>query len=255
MQSFRLLLLVLVCASPATAADPAARARELPYLRCIMPESLTEYAHVEVPGIENIAIKGNGDDAYLGLHLYPGQKKLHGGIRAEVSVDYPYTAGETVRYAWRLMVPKGFISDAPKNRWWIVGQWHDQPDVGRGETWEGFASRSPPVLLGLGEMNGRIGIGIAYGLNQDQKFGPLYLESDKWHSVTVEIRWSRKGDGTASFFLDDMSKPAAVAKGPNMHNDWQHYLKIGMYRHPEIQTDNWLYVDNLEITKVSAEAR
>jgi hypothetical protein len=28
-----------------------------------------------------------------------------------------------------------------------------------------------------------------------------------------------------------------------------------MYRHPEIQTDNWLYVDNLEITKVSAEAR
>jgi len=34
-----------------------------------------------------------------------------------------------------------------------------------------------------------------------------------------------------------------------MHNDFQHFLKLGMYRHPEIETDNWIYVDDLQITK------
>ena len=33
-----------------------------------------------------------------------------------------------------------------------------------------------------------------------------------------------------------------------MQNAYQNYLKIGMYRHPGIQTDNWLYFDDLEIT-------
>jgi len=49
-----------------------------------MPEDLLPVANVEVAGIENIAILGEGADAHLGLHLFPGQKKRNGGIRAEV---------------------------------------------------------------------------------------------------------------------------------------------------------------------------
>ena len=49
-------------------------------------------------------------------------------------------------------------------------------------------------------------------------------------------------------FLDDMTQPAAVIDGPNRHNDFQHYLKLGMYRHSEIVTDNWIYLDDLTIT-------
>lgn len=213
-----------------------------------MPEDLLPYAHVEVPAVENVTILGDGPDKHLGLHVFSGQKKLNGGIRAEVSVDYPHRQGDTVRYAWRFMVPKGFVSDAPKNRWWIIGQWHDQPDKNRNESYDGFPSRSPPVLISLGELQGRPGLGLAYGQDQSQKLGPIFIEPGKWHSIAVIIHWSLKADGKATFFLDDMSKPVASAEGPNMHNDYQHYLKLGMYRHPEIQTDNWIYIDDLKIS-------
>jgi hypothetical protein len=245
----RILATLLLLTSCGRSADPAAREKELSYLRAVVPEDLLEFAHVEVPAIENIAIMGEGAAQHLGLHVFPGQKKLNGGIRAEVSVDYPCKQGDTVLYAWRFMVPKGFVSDAPKNRWWIIGQWHDQPDRARGESWDGFASKSPPVLLALGELQGKLGIGIAYGPDQSQKHGPIFIEPGKWHSIAVEIHWSQKADGKATFFLDDMTKPVATATGPNMHNDFQHFLKLGMYRHPEIETDNWIYVDDLKITK------
>lgn len=248
-QNLRILFIVLLLPCCGRGADPAAREKELTFLRCIMPDDLLKFSHVEVPAVENIAIVGEGAAQHIGLHVFPGQKKLNGGIRAEVSVDYPCKQGDTVRYAWRFMVPKGFASDAPKNRWWIIGQWHDQPDRERGESWDGFASKSPPVLLGLGELQGKLGIGIAYGPDQSQKHGPIFIEPGKWHSIAIEIRWSQKTDGKTTFFLDDMTQPAATATGPNMHNDFQHFLKIGMYRHPEIATDNWIYVDDLKITK------
>jgi len=244
-------ILLLVLGAPClVAADPAAREKELVYLRCLMPEVLLPYAHVEVPAVENISIEGEGGDSHLALRVFPGQKKLNRGIRAEVSVDYPHQAGETVRYAWKLMLPPGFKSDSPQNRWWIIGQWHDQPDTTRGESWEDFPSKSPPVLIGLGELNGKPGIGLNYGLDQSQKRGPFFLELGKWHQFAVVIHWSQKADGKASFFLDDMTTPIAVMEGPNRLNDFQHFLKLGMYRHPEIATDNWIHLDDLEITPV-----
>lgn len=244
----RLLAVLLLLTSCGPDADPQAREKELGYLRTVMPDHLLPYAKVEVPTLENIAIKEEGTNKYLGLHVYPGQQKLHGGIRAEVSVDYPFQQGDTVKYAWRFMVPKDFKSDAPRNRWWIIGQWHDQPDESRGETWDGFVSRSPPVLISIGELEGKLGLGIAYGPDQSQKHGPIFMEPGKWHAITAIIHWSLKADGKASFFLDDMTQPVAVTEGANMHNDYQHYLKLGMYRHPEIQTDNWIFIDDLQIT-------
>ncbi len=246
---FRFLALLLLLTACGRSSDPDAREKELGYLRTVMPEDLLPYAQVEVPALENIAIQGEGTNKHLGLHVFPGQKKLHGGIRAEVSVDYPFHQGDTVKYAWRFMVPKDFVSDAPKNRWWIIGQWHDQPDESRGETWDEFVSRSPPVLISIGELEGKLGVGIAYGQDQSQKHGPIFIEPGKWHTITAIIRWSLKEDGKATFYLDDMTQPVAVAEGPNMHNDYPHYLKLGMYRHPEIQTDNWIYIDDLSITK------
>ena len=234
-------------------ASPDMRERELSYLRCVMPDSLLEFAHVEVPAVENIAIQTDGANQHLGLHLFPGQQKLNGGIRAEISVDYPHQPGETVRYAWRFMVPQGFQSDAPKNRWWIIGQWHDQPNRDQGETWDDFPSRSPPVLISIGEMDDRLAIVMAYGPDQSQNRGPFFIEPGQWYNLAVEIRWSKNADGRAALFLDDMNQPAAVIDGPNMHNDFQHYLKLGMYRHPEIATDNWIYLDDLTITTLTSQ--
>lgn len=103
------------------------------------------------------------------------------------------------------------------------------------------------MLLGIRALNDRLAISMAYGPDQSQNRGPLFIEPGKCHSVAVEIRWSQNADGRATLFLDAMTQPAGVLDGPNMHNDFQHFLKFGMYRHPEIATDNWIYIDDLTI--------
>ena len=62
------------------------------------------------------------------------------------------------------------------------------------------------------------------------------------------MAWSRNADGRDTLFLDDMTESAAVLDCLNMHNDFQAFLKLGIYRHPEIATDNWLYLNDLTIT-------
>ncbi|MBL8991946.1 MAG: polysaccharide lyase [Spirochaetia bacterium] len=219
-------------------------------MRVVLPPELLPYSHLDAAGPENVKIISTGSTVYLGFHLLPGQPKHNGCIRSEISIDYPCKFGDTIRYAWKWMAPKGFISDAPENRWWVVAQWHDQPDKSRGETWDGFPSRSPPVLFGIGEISNRLALGFEYGPKERTKKGPLWVEPGKWHSFAVEIRWSRKADGRVAVYLDDFSKPVFSAEGPNMNNEYQHYFKIGMYRNPAIQTDNWVYVDDIRIEAV-----
>jgi hypothetical protein len=204
---------------------------------------------LEVPALECISSAREGEATYLALGLLPGQQKLHGGTRAEVSLDFPHQEGDTLRYEWRFRLADNFKSDAPKNRWWIIGQWHDQPDKTRGEAWDGHPSRSPPVLVGLGEVDGRMAIGVEYGRKQEQKKGPLFIERGKWHHLAVVIKWSQNMEGRAEIFLDDMTRPALSFTGPNMHNGYQHYLKLGMYRHPAINTENWIHVDDVRVEK------
>ncbi|GEP42941.1 polysaccharide lyase [Brevifollis gellanilyticus] len=248
-----LLIVVFVLTSCDRGADPQAREKELAYLRVVMPEDLLPYAHVEVPAVENIAILGEGADRHLGLHTIPGQKRRSGGVRAEVSVDRPFEEGDTLRYEWQFRVPEDFKSDAPRNRWCIIGQWHDQPDIRQGETWEGFPSRSPPVLVGLGEWQGRLALGIEYGPTQAQKHGPIFIQRGKWHRIAMVIRWSRKADGRASVYFDDMTTAVKTFDGPNMHNGYQHYFKFGMYRHPDIATENWIHLREFKTSKVAPQ--
>ncbi len=247
-----LLLLIALALAGVGCGKRGSREQELAYLRTILPDPLLEYAHVDVPSKDNVAIIGEGPDAHLALGILPGQPKHRGGIRAEVSVDFPHHEGDTVRYEWRFMVPTNFVSDAPKNRWWVIGQWHDQPDRSKNESWDGFPSRSPPVLIGLGETNGSLAIGFAYGPQQSTNLGPLPIKRGEWNRIAMVIHWSQGPSGSAQLFLDDMAKPALIAKGPNMHNGFQHYLKFGMYRHPEIATQNWIHFDDVKIEKLAS---
>jgi len=242
------IILILLFLLTAFCARADARQDELGYLRTILPDALLQYAHLEVASTNGIAVIGEGTNKYLGLHIIPGQNKVNNGIRAELSVDYPYEQGQTVSYTWQFMLPAGFVADAPTNRWWLIGQWHDQPDKAKGETWKGFPARSPPVAIGLAELGGRLVIGLSYGPIKPRNLGPLIVERGKWHAITVVIRWSRGSDGRASVFLDDLTRPALTADGPNMHNDVQHYLKLGMYRHPQINTDNWIFIRDIRIS-------
>lgn len=233
-------------------AEPPSREKELEFLQVLVPEPLLPHARLEVPSLNNIERRQEGTVHHLSLHLFPGQAKLHNGIRAEVTLDPPHREGETLRYEWHFRLPPDFQSDAPQNRWWIIGQWHDQPDQTKGETWEGFPSRSPPLLVGLGEISGRMALGIEYGPTQAQKHGPLYIDRGVWHHIAFIIHWSQKDDGSAQVFLDDMQQPVVTFHGRNMHNGYQHFLKLGMYRHPGIDQASTIQLSRLNVIRISA---
>lgn len=101
---------------------------ELQYLSSVVPEALLEYSHLEIAAREAVRINDEAGKQSLELSLSPEHGCKNRGNRAEVSVDFPFTQGETVRYEWQFMLPNEFPSDAPRNRWWLIAQWHDQPD-------------------------------------------------------------------------------------------------------------------------------
>jgi hypothetical protein len=61
------------------------------------------------------------------------------------------------------------------------------------------------------------------------------------------VTWSTTDTGRVAMYLDDMDKALLTAEGANMHNRFQHYLKLGMYRHPEIMSRNSIHIRQLSI--------
>ncbi len=223
---------------------------EKDYLTAVLPSELFRFASIEVPSQENIQILSDSNGRYLEFRLRPGQARKNNGIRAEISVDYPYDVGDVVRYQWKMRLPEDFKGDDPKNRWWVMGQWHDQPDRAKGETWQGFPGNSPPVSLNYGRLDGKDFLSVLVGSPKMKSVGLLPVTRGVWHSVAVVIKWSQSADGQVAVFPDGSKDPVVAGTGPNMHNGFQHYLKLGMYRHPEIATENRLAIRDVFIEKL-----
>ena len=220
---------------------------EKEYLSAVLPQELIRYAGIEVPSWENIHVLSDGAGPCLEFRLVPGQPKKNNGIRAEISVDYPYSIGDVVRYRWEMRLPGNFKADEPRNRWWVMGQWHDRPDRTKGETWQGFPAHSPPVSFNYGRRDGKDFLSLLVGSPKIKTVGLLPLTRDTWHALDVVIKWSQGDDGRVAVFFDGSKAQAVTGTGPNMHNGFQHYLKLGMYRHPEISTENQLGIRNVRI--------
>jgi hypothetical protein len=73
----------------------------------------------------------------------------------------------------------------------------------------------------------------------------------RWHSIEVVIKWSQGSDGRVAVWVDGSKERIVRATGPNMHNGYHHYLKLGMYRHPEIATENRLGIRDVSIEKLN----
>ncbi len=227
------------------------------YLRTILPKDLLPFSHLDVSTRESLSVIGTGSDTYLALRLYHGQPKSHGGERAEVSLDFPFVEGDEIHYEWRFKVDDDFVSDFPSNRWWIIGQWHDQPDQRTGDTWDSFPSNSPPISIGIGELDGHLAIVMTYGVTRtghtQTSTPPIPIERGVWYQVRANIRWSQSENGTADVFLNESPEPSFVAKGANMNNGYQHYLKLGMYRHPSIDTENTIFIDDVSAKAIDGK--
>ncbi|MGH3584626.1 MAG: hypothetical protein ACRDUB_23770, partial [Mycobacterium sp.] len=98
------LFLMVGWAAPAVAEDSAMRLAELDFLRAAVADDLLPYAHIEVPSLAHLALTGQGAERGLGLRTCHGQQLKNNGVRAELSVDYPFVPGDTVAYAWRFRI-------------------------------------------------------------------------------------------------------------------------------------------------------
>lgn len=226
------------------------RALELSYLRAAVAPDLLDYAHLEVAAVSSLQGLTDGSGSFLGLRTYQGQPLVNNGVRAELSVDYPWTEGQTIRYSWRFGIAGDFKSDGPNNRWWLFGDWHDQPNPNRGETWNGFPAHSPSIGFGYGQINGQDYLALLYGTPNPTTVGLIPFSRAMWHTMVVDITWSRGASGRVTVYLDGSSKPVIQATGANMYNDYQHYLKLGTYREPNIAGDTWVYVRDVSIQRI-----
>lgn len=176
----------------------------------------------------------------LKFEISRDQQKIHNGLRSELSIDYPFKEGDEVYYSFDIFIPHSFKSD-PHGRWSSLSQWHDQPNPALGETWSTFPGRSPLVLLFDKLVDGKQKFGLNYG---DQSV-VLPLKSGKWNQLQFHFKWSTGLDGFLVLRVNNETE--FKLRGVNMHNEYQHYLKIGLYRHPMILGSNHVYYRNLEI--------
>lgn len=247
MRSFLAIILLSISLSPVFAQD---RAAELRFLRAALPESLIQYGNLEVVALRNLDAQNENGNQFLELRMFPGQQILNKGNRSELTVNFPHEIGDTIEYNWRLRLPSGSETDAPNNRWWILTQWHDQPDPRLGQTWADYPDRSPPVSLGYGVVGGRDVITFAYGSPEQKGYAIQTLPRDVWHNLRAVIHWSTGAGGKAEIYLNDMNTPFGTATGPNMHNEYQHFMKMGNYRHSMIQVYSQIHVDGVSIRRL-----
>lgn len=202
---------------------------------------LAAYMTLERAQPNSIAIEGD----MVKFNLSGDDALVHGGVRSEVAVDYPFNFGDHIRYEFKFMLPDEFLADS-KNRWWLIAQWHDQPNINEGEGWLSFPLRSPPVSLYLEELNGVLGVGVNYLITGEKEWFPV--KRGVWNKVAFDFVWRNDAGGELVFLLNDIEPKRFT--GPNMHNDFQHYLKFGMYRHAEIRTGNYIFFKELSVREL-----
>ena len=130
----------------------------------------------------------------------------------------------------------------------LFGDWHDQPNRNIGETWTGFAAHSPSIGFGYGQIDGQDYLALLYGTPNPTTRGLIPFSRGVWHTMTVDITWSRGANGRVAVYLN--GKLVQQAVGGNMYNNFQHYLKLGTYRDPAIASDTWVYVRDVNIQRI-----
>ncbi len=210
---------------------------------------LINFAGFELAGADSIRLM-DGANPYIGLRVYPNQPFVNDGKRAEVSFNFPFSQGDTIVYEWKAMIPSVFpASDVPDSRWWSISQWHDQPNVNLGETWDDFPAHPPAIALEYETLEGQDYLGFYYGTFATERAGLIPFTRGEWLDIRIEIHWSQGEDGSAKLYLNGGDTPLFFVQGANMFNDYQHYFKIGQYRDPKINTDNTVYFDDVRIYK------
>lgn len=208
---------------------------------------LAPFVKTEFGDCSNISLS----EGFATFKLNDENVKIHNGVRSELVIDYPFREGETVEYVWSAKFPSGTLPGSGPKDWWLVAQWHDQPDVRAGETWSQLKKVPPPISVYVEKRSGSLGVGLA-GIG-GQKLSWQAIPPDTWLTFTVQIMWSLGHAGRVTMQISSDATVIASMEhsGRNMHNSYQHYFKVGQYRAPWIKTTSMVQVREVNISTVS----
>jgi hypothetical protein len=210
-----------------------------------MDRGLESVLALEVPNCSNIEIGKNS----VGFVLAARNAKINNGIRSEVAIGYPFNEEDTVEYSWSIKVPAKSNLGA-EGRWWVIAQWHDQPDSRLNESWANFKAQSPPVAIYVEKRDSIIGIGVQGVGGRKLSWAPIPI--DEWLNIRAIIHWSRAESGSVKFSVVDHPSLNFEYTGLNMLNSYQHYFKLGQYRDPTVQSYSVLYIKDVKISTLSS---
>ncbi len=78
---------LLLASCPSYVGEPLDRELSELVVSTLIPDaSLWEYVGLEIPGERNVSVDGDA----VRLRIIGGQAKLNNGVRAEISLDYPF---------------------------------------------------------------------------------------------------------------------------------------------------------------------
>jgi len=237
------LLVGMNCAEACIDADK----RQVMKALAIDPGMLS-YISLEVPSCSNIRVLSNE----VSFILDAQNQKIHGGVRSEVAIDYPFNEGDTVEYRWSLLLPSANPPGADAGAWWLLAQWHDQPDRRKGETWLNFKSQPPPFAVVVEKRDGVVGIGMNGLSGRIVSWVPVTL--DQWLDFTATVRWSTGIDGSVVVRIEGHPEIKFEMLGRNMHNGFQHYFKFGQYRAPWVNSVAAVRFREVKIVTKSAKS-
>ncbi len=206
--------------------------------------SLLPFLNLEVPSCSHIKLH----DGYAEFILTTDNIKINNGVRTEIAIGYPFTEGDTVEYRWSIMLPEADGPGGNTRQWWLIAQWHDQPDPRRGETWTNFKSQSPPVAIYVEKRDDVVGIGLQGLLGKKLSWTPA--PSNTWLDLTATIRWSTTGYGSVKLSVAGHPEFNFISYGKNMLNNYQHYFKAGQYRSPDVIRNSVIYLKDINFRKL-----
>jgi hypothetical protein len=231
--------------------DSIQKASQIKYSFDSLPdEALWNFEVYRPQNVEFVSDPVYEGNASLRFTVKPGEK-VNGGSRAELVLINSDPICSEAWYRWRFLVPENYL-DKSSARWQLMGQWHDQPDWRKGETWKTYPGHSPMVGLYYGTIANQSGIALHYGINKVNNYtGYVLISKGVWNEVLIHVLWSQSNEGFIEAWINNQSLTPFNGEnyrfyGPNMYNQAPAYLKLGLYRDPYITTENSFYYDDFQ---------
>ncbi len=189
---------------------------------------------------------------------------IHGKSRAELSLreeyadEYPMD-DRPIFYGWSMYLPEDYYFDQgiTHDGFNILGQWYHRSDLANGETWEdwlnahGGKGMPPSFQVRYEEQaDGTTGLGLVWKPYPDtiaELIASKEINLGEWNDIIFEIKWSTDNDGYVKGWINGESFTNGKIHGRNMYNPTPKNLKLGLYRGPNVLSENNVYYDEIRI--------